>query len=267
VSRAIKRAGVNDFWKLTATTKYLPRETREYVPLIMAAMIIGRNPAQYGFEAVTAEPLAYDTVSLPKPMDLRRVAEWAETTVDEIQALNPELRRWTTPVKDPGYEVKVPKGTADKLTARLSDASPSDFSALKWYTTKKGETLQTVARRFGVSRADVAEANNISAKAKLRPGQELIIPRAPSTVLAARTDRPAPAVAASRAIAEPAETPDVAVPAQLAHVNYKVKRGDTLFSIAQLFNTTVAKIKSWNRLSSNRINPGRTLKILASRSR
>ena len=267
VSRAIKRAGVNDFWQLTATTKYLPRETREYVPLIMAAMIIGRNPAQYGFEAVTAEPLAYDTVTLPKPMDLRRVAEWAETTVDEIQALNPELRRWTTPVKDPSYDVKVPKGTADKLTARLSDASPSDFSALKWYTTKKGETLQTVARRFGVSRGDVAEANNLSAKAKLRPGQELIIPRAPSTVLAARTDRPAPAVAASRAIAEPAESLAVTAPAQLAQVSYKVKRGDTLFSIAQLFNTTVAKIKSWNRLSSNRINPGRTLKILASRSR
>src|SRR5205085_4634557 len=117
-----------------------------------------------------AQPLDYDKVALPRAIDLRRVAEWAGTTVDEIQALNPELRRWTTPIKYPEYEVKVPKGTAEKLTARLSDASPADFTALKWYTAKKGETLLTVARRFGVSRADVAEANNIATTSRLRPG-------------------------------------------------------------------------------------------------
>jgi membrane-bound lytic murein transglycosylase D len=188
--------------------------------------------------------------------------------VDEIQALNPELRRWTTPVKYPEYEVKVPKGSADQLSAKLSDASPADFTSLKWYTAKKGETLLTVAHRFGVSRADVAEANNLSAKARLRPGQELIIPRAPTTLLAARTERTVPAAVASRAIAEPAESPRAAQPAtKIAQVTYKVKRGDTLFSIAQLFDTTVAKIKSWNRLTSNVIAPGRTLKIMAAKSR
>ena len=73
VSRAMKKSGIDDFWRLTATTKYLPRETREYVPLIMAAMIVGRNPAQYGFEAVTADPLVYDKVMIPQAIDLRRV--------------------------------------------------------------------------------------------------------------------------------------------------------------------------------------------------
>src|SRR6266545_4074885 len=267
VSRAIKRSGIDDFWRLSATSKYLPRETREYVPLIMAAMIIGRNPAQYGFEAITAEPIAYERVSMPQAIDLRRVAEWAGTTVDEIQALNPELRRWTTPVKYPKYEMKVPTGTSERLNAKLAEASPADFSALKWYTAKKGETLLTVARRFGVSRTDVAEANNLTAKSRLRPGQELIIPRAPATLLASRTDRSAPTAVASRAIAGTAESPAATQPTQLAHVTYKVKRGDTLFSIAQLFDTTVAKIKSWNRLSGNSIAPGRTLRILASRSR
>lgn len=267
VSRAMKKSGIDDFWGLSASSKYLPRETREYVPLIMAAMIVGRNPAQYGFEAVTAEPIGYDKVALPQAIDLRRLAEWAGTSVDEIQGLNPELRRWTTPVKYPKYEVKVPKGTADRLTAKLADASPADFSALNWYTARKGETLQTVARRFGVSRADVAEANNVSRKARLRTGQELIIPRAPATLLAARTERPAPTAVASRAFAEPAAAAAVTTPAQVAHVTYKVKRGDTLFSIAQLFNTSVAKIKSWNRLSSNRIAPGARLKILAARAR
>jgi len=265
VSRALKRSGVDDFWTLSATTKYLPRETREYVPLILAAMIIGRNPAQYGFEVISAEALAYDKVTLPRAVDLRRVAEWAGTTLDEIQSLNPELRRWTTPVKYPDYKIKVPKGTADQLTARLADASPTDFSALKWYTAKKGETLQTVARRFGVSRTDVAEANNLSVKARLRPGQDLMIPRAPATILAARSERLTPSAVASRAIAEPAESPAASQPAQIAQITYKVKRGDTLFAIAQLFDTTVAKIKSWNRLSSNRIAPGARLKIMASR--
>jgi membrane-bound lytic murein transglycosylase D len=267
VSRAIKKSGVADFWQLSATSKYLPRETREYVPLIMAAMIVGRNPAQYGFEAITAEPIGYDKVSLPQAVDLRRVAEWAGTSVDEIQALNPELRRWTTPNKYPQYEVKVPKGTADRLNAKLAEASPADFSAFKWYTAKKGETLLTVARRFGVSRTDVAEANNMSAKARLRPGQELIIPRAPATLLAARAERPAPTAVASRNIAEPAEVAAVTTPAKVAHVTYKVKRGDTLFSIAELFDTTVAKIKSWNRLTSNRISAGAKLTILATRVR
>src|SRR6188474_1107847 len=112
VSRAMKRSGLDDFWELSATSKYLPRETREYVPLIMAAMIVGRNPLQYGFDVITAEAQQFDKVSLPQAVDLRRVAEWAGTTVDEIQALNPELRRWTTPIKYPEYEVKVPKGTA-----------------------------------------------------------------------------------------------------------------------------------------------------------
>src|SRR5260370_27884387 len=126
---------------------------------------------------------------MPRAIDLRRVAEWAGTSVDEIQALNPELRRWTTPVKYPKYEMKVPKGTADRLTAKLAEASPADFSALKWYTAKKGETLLTVARRFGVARSDVAEANNLKIKSRLRPGQELIIPRAPATLLPARPER------------------------------------------------------------------------------
>ena len=267
VSRAIKRSGVDDFWRLSSTKKYLPRETREYVPLILAAMIIGRNPAQYGFEVATApDTYAYDKVAVPQAIDLRRVAEWTGTSVDEIQALNPELRRWTTPVKYPNYEVKVPTGTADKLSARLAEASPADFSPFKWYTVKKGETLLTVSRHFGVSRNEVAEANNLSVKSRLRPGQELIIPRAPATILAARTERAAPTAVASRSLAEPAATP-AATPAvaqaRAAAKTYTVKKGDTLFSIAQLFDTTVAKLKSWNRLRSNTIAPGARLKILS----
>jgi membrane-bound lytic murein transglycosylase D len=263
VSRAIKRSGINDFWKLSATTKWLPRETREYVPLILAAVIVGRNPAQYGFEIAATEPASYDKVAVPRAIDLRRVAEWTGTTVDEIQALNPELRRWTTPAKYPDYEVKVPAGTAEQFEAKLAQASPADFSAFKWYTVKRGETLLKVARKFGVSRVDVAEANGLSTRSHLRAGQELIIPRAPATLLAARSEHAAPSAVASRGIAGSAATPAVAQSGKVTYVTYKVKRGDTLTSIAQLFDTTVAKIKTWNRLSSNRIATGARLKIMS----
>ena len=120
MQRAIKRAGgVEDFWKLAARKNLLPRETREYVPMILAAIVIARNPAQYGFDFEPRRRAEYEKVTLTKPVDLRRIAEWAETTIDEIQALNPELRRWTTPVRDAQYELKVPAGTAE----RVSDAA------------------------------------------------------------------------------------------------------------------------------------------------
>src|SRR5262249_5667274 len=152
---------------------------------------------------------------MPQAVDLRRVAEWAGTTVDEIQSLNPELRRWTTPVKYPDYELKVPKGTGERLTSKLAEASPADFTQLKWYTTKGGETLLTVARKSGVWRADAAEPNTLPVKSKPHAGQSLIIPRQPATIVAARADRSAPNAVASRAIASTTESPEApAVPPQ-----------------------------------------------------
>ena len=196
--------------------------------LIMAAMIIGRNPVR--FQVITADPIAYEKVAMPQAIDLRRVAEWAGTTVDEIQSLNPELRRWTTPVKYPQYDLKVPKGTGDRLTAKLAGASPADFSTFKWYTAKKGETLLTVARRFGVSRADVAEANNLTTKSRLRPGQELIIPRAPATLYRSRARRPT--AVASRAIAAPVESARLTTPALVVHLTYRSSPATRLLDCA-----------------------------------
>jgi len=265
VQRAMKRSGKQDFWEITGSSRFLPKETREYVPLILAAMIVAKNPVQYGFDIVAHDPIAYDKVRVPHAIDLRRVAEWTGTSIDEIQALNPELRRWTTPVKYPDFELKVPSGTGDTFKAKLADASSTDLTALKWHTVKKGETLSTVARRLQVSRTDLAEANSLSVKSRVRPGQELVIPRAPATLLATRTERPAPAVIASRSLAGSADV-QTAGRGESPTV-YRVKRGDTLFSIARLFNTTVANIKSWNKLRGNALAVGARLKILASRSR
>ena len=261
LQRAMRSSGADDFWSLAESSRHLPRETREYVPLILAAIIVSKNPAQYGFEYTPGDAIAYEKVPVPRAVDLRRVAEWTGTTIDEIQALNPELRRWTTPVKYPDYEVKVPVGTAERLTARLTGAPTSELGALNWYTVKSGETLATVARKLRVARVDLAEANHLSVRSRIRAGQDLIIPRAPATLMAARADRPAPATVASRAIGGTAPVATVARAAENRPVTYRVKRGDTLFSIARLFDTTVAKLRSLNRLSSNRISVGDRLTV------
>lgn len=260
VQRAMKQAGQDDFWALSETSRYLPKETREYVPLILAAMIVAKNPAQYGFDIIAHEPISYDKVSVPRAIDLRRVAEWTGSSIDEIQALNPELRRWTTPVKYADFQLKVPTGTGAKFQSRLAQASPADMTALKWYTVKGRESLATIARKLQVSRTDLAEANGLSVKSSVRPGQELIIPRAPTTLLAGRTERLAPPEVASRPLSGAATIAD-ASPRGRSPIVYRVKRGDTLFSIAQLFDTTVARIKSLNRLRGNAVVAGARLKI------
>jgi len=261
----MQRSGKDDFWDISQSSRYLPRETREYVPLILAAIIVAKNPLQYGFEIVTQDPVSYDKVTVPRAIDLRRVAEWTGSSIDEIQSLNPQLRRWTTPVKYPTFELKVPVGTGDKFQSRLADATPADLNALKWHTVKSGETLTTIARKLGVSRTDLAEANGLSTKARVSGGQELIIPRAPTTLLASRTERPAPAELASRPVTGRATIPDAPAHTQ-STVVYRVKRGDTLFSIAKLYRTTVASLKTWNRLRSNSIQVGQRLTIFTQRS-
>ncbi|MCC7417189.1 MAG: transglycosylase SLT domain-containing protein [Acidobacteria bacterium] len=245
VQKAIKRARSTDFWTLAEKPRVLPRETRAYVPMILAAIVIARNPTQYGFELTTEPPQPYDKVTLPQAVDLRRIAEWADTTVDAIQALNPELRRWTTPVKAESYELKVPFGTGDAVLERIAETSGEDLVTLNWYTAKKGDTLSTIARKLRVSRTDLAEANYLKTGARVRIGDKLIVPREATPLMAAATEQPAPpaevrpTVDAAGALAEDAVSDRV-------KITYRIRQGDTLFSVARLFKTTVDALRSWN---------------------
>jgi peptidoglycan lytic transglycosylase D len=270
VQRAMKAAPDSDFWSLAARSR-LPRETREYVPMILAAIVIARNPVQYGFDLQSESPAAYEKVSLSSAVDLRRVAEWTGASIDDIQTLNPELRRWTTPLRYPGYELKVPPGTAESVKQGLAQTNDAERVALNWHTVKKGESLITISRKLNVRAADLAEANYLTMKSRVTTGQKLIVPREPTTLLAARTDRLVPAwppqVADARdavpasAIASPAPPRQSS---ETTRVVYRVKRGDTLTSIAELFNTTVSALKSWNaRVKGNHIGVGDRLVIFA----
>jgi len=261
MQRALKTARVDNFWTLTDKSKILPRETREYVPMILAAIVIARNPAQYGFDFESEEPAAFDKVVLPGPVDLRRVAEWTDSSIDEIQALNPELRRWTTPVRDRSYELKVPAGTGSTVSARLTDA-PSDLAAFKFYTVKRGETLPLIARKLHVSKDDLAEANYLPALARVSAGQKLMVPHEATALMAARTDRQVPATEARSTVAHAGQLAAPPAVSNRVKDSYAVKRGDTLASIARLYQTTVASIKTWNpRLPVGHLAAGQRLTI------
>ena len=256
IQRAIKRARTDDFWALAKRKRLLPRETREYVPMILAAIIIARNPAEYGFDVTPEERQPSDVVLVPSPVDLRRVAEWTGTSIDEVQALNPELRRWTTPPQDDAYPVKVPPGRGELLRMRLEEATPEELASLQWHTVKRGETLAAVARRYRVSRTDLAQANRLSTRARLASGQQLLIPRAPS--LSASSSL----AATQRADAASSTEASVRLePAELTRITYRVRRGDTLSGIARRYQTTVADLKTWNRLRGTRITAGDRLVI------
>jgi membrane-bound lytic murein transglycosylase D len=266
LQHAMKLGKQDDFWKLAEKKSLLPRETRDYVPMILAAIVIAKNPVQYGFE-FESEPLhTYETVSLPRPVDLRRIAEWTNTTIDEIQVLNPELRRWTTPVRDSAYALKVPAGGAEVVRAHLDEEATNDLASLNWYVVKRGDTLPLIARKLNVSRSDLAEANYIKSTARVSPGDKLMVPRETTALMAARTDRPVPA-ADSRSLVADKVVPAVASSgSDRPKVIYQVKSGDTLTSIARVFSTSVDAIKNWNHLPDSQIRAGERLTIYAGRA-
>jgi membrane-bound lytic murein transglycosylase D len=209
---------------------------------------------------------------VPGPVDLRRVAEWSGVTVDEIQRLNPELRRMTTPIVSAQYAsfvLNVPSGTAISVVEQLSAATPEELTVLQWHTVKRGETLQAIANKLSVRRTDLAEANFLGVRSAVKPGQKLVIPRTPTTMLTARPSRPESVLAASvlpsAVIAAPGPAARPAPPAEPTKVTYRVKAGDTLTAIAEAFGTTVNRIRTWNHLRSDRLTPGDRLTIYTTR--
>jgi membrane-bound lytic murein transglycosylase D len=251
VQRAMKRSRKADFWSMTTSTRFLPRETRDYVPMILAAIIIARNPVQYGFEVAPMAPTPTETVTLPAAVDLRRVAEWAGVAVDDIQDLNPVLRRWTTPIQAGMYDVQVPAGTSMQVIEGLANAAPGQLNALQWHTVKGGESLATIARKLGVSRTDLAEANYLRATSRVRTGQRLLVPRMPSSALLARAASSNPSAAPTPALAAAEDESTATV--------HRVRAGDSLYRLARRYGTTIASLKAWNNLKGDRLSIGAEL--------
>jgi membrane-bound lytic murein transglycosylase D len=244
LQRAIRQSKTTDYWHMTATSRYLPRETRDYVPMILAAIIIAKNPTLYGFEPNGTAPLTFERVEVPDALNLKIIAEWADVTVEDLQELNPELRRLTTPAGP--HELKVPMGTAASVRARLASADPGLFVRFEQHTVKRGETLGGIAKRYGLSVSDLMQANQMRST-RLRINQTIVLPTRPASGLPSAAARPAPRMTSVRASSGP--------------TTYRVRRGDTLIGIARQFETTVTEIKRLNKLSSDRIVVGDRLTV------
>jgi membrane-bound lytic murein transglycosylase D len=216
--------------------------------MVLAAVIIGRNPTLYGFDSLGNTPLMSERVRVPDALDLRIIAEWAGVAVESLQELNPELRRTTTPAG--GYDLRVPIGTAETIQSRLTTAEPSLFVKFEFHTVRRGETLATIARRYKVSQADLKAANELRTN-RVSANQQLRIPARSTSGLPAAS-RPTASVASNTA----------ALPrTSSGPLTYQVRRGDTLLSIARRFDTTVESLKRINQLSSDRIGIGQRLTV------
>lgn len=183
VLRALRATGSKDFWPLTRTS-LLKRETKDFVPQIQAAVLIGRDPSQYGFEVTDPEPPAVEHVAVPPATDLRRLASAAGMSADTLRSLNPVLVKGVTPPGRP-WEVKVPAERRDAVMTALTPARRTVVAQRGRTTRAAGEahvhivrpreTVTSIARRYGVTISDVVRLNSLDTKAAIRPGDRLRI--------------------------------------------------------------------------------------------
>lgn len=233
VQRSLRRTGTTSFWSL-ARTPALARETRSYVPAILAATVISKDPARYGFEFSPEPPLDYDTIAVRGAADLRILARCAGTDLETMRALNPALRRLQTPPEGT-TEVRVPKGTAAAALAAFEEIPPASRILVRYHRVRRGDTLSAIARRYGVPVAELQRTNRLGPKRLLRVGQVLKIPSAGREAVARGEEhgRRRSAVAGT--------------------VVYRVQPGDTLSAIARRYGTTVHAIARANRIRANSV--------------
>jgi membrane-bound lytic murein transglycosylase D len=204
VERAVERTGYADFWELR-NRNVLPVETTNYVPIILAMTIMAKNPKAYDLEDVVPEsPLEYDVATMTSPTHLALVADLTETPVSELQALNPALLKSVAPA---GYQLNVPRGTANSLTGALETVPPERRASWRMHKVASGETLAMIGKRYGASPSVIAAANRMESDAP-ETGDRLVIPQAAVTPTAAAVRKPvAHRTAASRAAGQRTKKP------------------------------------------------------------
>jgi membrane-bound lytic murein transglycosylase D len=237
VQNAVKRTGYADYWELYKRN-VLPKETRNYVPIILAVTIMAKNPEQYGLDKViTDKPVPYDSVKIDYPVDLRLVAECVDASASELQDLNPSLLRLTTP-KDREFELHLPAGTKDRYLTAITAIPPDMRVWWRYHKVAPGDTLASVASAFRTSRQAIVQANNLDGDNDLKLESELIIPVAPGK-------HPADEVASYSRRA----------------TTYRVRKGDTVETVAENFGVPPSMVRRWNHLKSDSIGGRHVLYI------
>ena len=228
VQHAVAKTGYADFWELYRRNA-LPGETKDYVPSIIAAAIMAKNPKQYGLTDVVPDaPVLSDDVTTNYAIDMRLVADLTNATVAEIVALNPALLRLSTPDDIP-YSLHLPPGTHDMFLARLKNIPEEDRTSWRFHVVQSGETLDQIAESMHAHPSEITSFNDITDP--IEAGDELVIPIAASSRLT------------------PGE-------------RYTMRRNDTLVTVADRFGVTVEQLRAWNHLSSNHVAPGHSLYVV-----
>ena len=196
VQSAVKRTGYADFWELYRRN-VLPKETRNYVPIIVAVTIMAKNPAQYGLDSVVKDkPVPYDTIKIDYPIDLRLVAECVDATTSDLLDLNPSLLRMTTPrVTEPGqeFDLHLPAGTAAKFETAVA-AIPADKRVWwRYHKVQDGETLASMARTYHTTAKAIAEANDLDVSPITPLAMKTSPPKAALSFPSPPAGRPTPA--------------------------------------------------------------------------
>jgi len=232
VQSAVKRTGYADFWELYRRN-VLPKETRNYVPIIVAVTIMAKNPEQYDLDQIEREkPAAYDSIRINYPIDLRLAAQCIDASAADLQELNPSLLRLTTP-RDRPFELRLPAGTKDQFESTVA-AIPSD-KRLWWrlHTVQSGETLASISKTYHTTAKAITEANKLEDNS-LEADSRLIIPIASGKYSETGTY--------ARRI-----------------TRYRVHKGDTVESVAENFGVPPKMVRSWNRLKGNSLAGRRVL--------
>jgi membrane-bound lytic murein transglycosylase D len=230
VQKAIERTGYADFWELYRRN-VLPRETKNYVPIILALTLIAKDAPHYGIQAEPESPVPTDMVKPGRAIDLRLVAETIDVDVETLRTLNPALLRLATP-DDPAFELRLPLGSAPKFSAEIADIPPDKWVSWRRHRVAAGETLTAIAKKYRVTPKAIADANNLESATALNTGEKLIIP---AIQLAAENKR--------------------------RMVSYRVRKGDTFLGIADRFSVESEDLLKWNRLKSKRVSRGMVLRI------
>lgn len=229
VQRAVQRTGYADFWELYRRNA-LPQETKNYIPIILAATIMAKNPSKYGLDGLTPNPpLITDTVKTSTSIDLRLVADVVEAPLQEILSLNPSLLRMSTP-PDASFDLHLPPGTAELFEKRIAEIPEDKRRYWRFHKLKPADTLEQIARDYHVSATDIAFVNQLPPGNDLSQSEALVIPVAPT-----------------------------AAPASVRSATYTVRRGDTLVTVADRFGASVDQLRRWNHLKSAHVATGRRL--------
>ncbi len=177
IARAMKRYKTRDFWQLARHRRPLRRETRQYLPKYMAAVLIARNPEKYGFKNLVYEDeVIYEKVSIPEATDIKVIARAAGMSVREFKRLNPELIRWFTPPGYKDYEIKLPPEKVDTFMMNFSKVAPKDRLKFYKHRVRRGDTLWAIARKYKTRISLILYLNNLKNPRYIRPGKLIVIP-------------------------------------------------------------------------------------------